>query len=470
MALSVVDSLRLAAGGLRERKMRTALTLLGNVIGTSMIVALQASTQGQSKAISDSLEKLGPTTLIVQTNGFRSGATQFTQTTLQNVQALDHVQTAFLAVTGDGTITRGGESDGVSIQGIAPEDLTRLVRGLQVQEGTLYSDGDLTSAFLGNTAATPTDTTKLPSATGDSVQVSVSVRQATASGPGSSVTVTRQYVVTGVAAAFGSAPFLSVDGSVFMTPRAAQQMLNLATVNYNEMIVMADSSENVATVQSEIQALLGNNTARVQSSTQLASTITSVYGTVTSLLESVAAISLIVAGVGIANTMFVSVIERTTEIGTLKALGFKAREVLGVFLLEASLTGVIGGILGCLAGVAVAFGIGQFISFSPTGGGGGGAAAARATTTTAAGGAARAGVQGGGFGGGGPPGGFGGGPGGGGGFNNAASSAAAHATPVFTVEMFAIVIVFAIVVAVVAGLIPARKAAKMDPVVALKRL
>ncbi len=466
MPMQVVDALRLAASGLRERKMRTALTLLGIVIGTSMIVALEASTQGQSRAISDQLEKLGPTTLIVQVNGFGGNQRNFTQNDITTMEGLDHVKSAFLAVEGDGQISRGGETDSVAILGVDPADLPTLVRGLQVQDGSVYQPGDLTAAFLGSTAATPTDATKVPSAAGDAVQVSTQVRQFTAQGRGAQQTITRTYVVSGIAAPFGSAPFVNVDGTVFMTPRAAQQLLGLPLTQYNEIVVFADTPDDVSAVQSEIQAAYAN--VRVLSGTQLASAISSVYGTITTLLESVAAISLIVAGVGIANTMFVSVIERTTEIGTLKALGFNGRQVLSIFLLEASLTGVAGGVLGCLAGVGVAFGIGHFISFSPTGNAAAqGAQRAAANVATRGGGGGGFGGRGGGFGGGG----FGG-PGGGGfgGGGLGASAASAHAAPVFTPEMFLVVIGFAILVSVVAGLIPARKASRMDPVIALKRL
>src|SRR5581483_1866169 len=310
-------------------------------------------------------------------------------------------------------------------------DLPTLVRGLQVQDGSVYQPGDLTAAFLGSTAATPTDATKVPSAAGDAVQVSTQVRQFTAQGRGAQQTITRTYVVSGIAAPFGSAPFVNVDGTVFMTPRAAQQLLGLPLTQYNEIVVFADTPDDVSAVQSEIQAAYAN--VRVLSGTQLASAISSVYGTITTLLESVAAISLIVAGVGIANTMFVSVIERTTEIGTLKALGFNGRQVLSIFLLEASLTGV-----------GVAFGIGHFISFSPTGNAAAqGAQRAAANVATRGGGGGGFGGRGGGFGGGG----FGG-PGGGGfgGGGLGASAASAHAAPVFTPEMFLVVIGFAILV------------------------
>ncbi|MEA3201640.1 MAG: putative transport system permease protein [Thermoplasmata archaeon] len=458
--MRLVDGLKLAAGGLRERKMRTALTVLGIVIGTSMIIALEASTQGQSAAISGQLEKLGPTVLLLRTTGPNLN---FTDADITNIESMDNVQTAFLTVTGSGTITRTAATDSVSIVGIPPDQVDALVKGMQVQDGALFPDGDLTSVFLGSGAATPTDTTKPLVGVGDPVQITTQVR---VPGQRAEQTITRTFIVTGIAAPFGSAPFVDVDNTVFVSTQAAQQILRLQPTHYNQIVVFADSPDNVQNVQNELQAAYPSN-ARVLSGTQLAVTISSVFGTISTLLGSIAAISLIVAGVGIANTMFVSVIERTTEIGTLKALGFKGREVLGVFLMEASLTGVIGGVLGCLLGVGVAYGIGGIFSGFASRRAGGANAAPAVVTTSAVGGAVRPTTGGGGFGGRGG-GGFGGGGFQGGGGALGGTTTTAH--PVFTVSMFALVILFAILVAVVAGLIPARKAARLDPVVALKRL
>src|SRR5439155_5203457 len=235
-----VDAVRMAAGGLRERKLRTTLTLLGIVIGTGMIVALQASTMGQSAAISAQLEKLGPTTLIVQTGGFGANQRNFTQNDIATVEGLDHVQTAFLAVEGDAPSARSGETDGVTVMGIDPAGLATLVKGLEIPDGTSYQTGDLTSVLLGSTAATPSDTTKVPAVSGDSVQLSATVRTFTAQGRGGATTVTRTFVVAGVAAPFGSAPFVNVDDTVFMTPRAAQQLLNIPVSQYNQLVVFPD--------------------------------------------------------------------------------------------------------------------------------------------------------------------------------------------------------------------------------------
>jgi ABC-type antimicrobial peptide transport system permease subunit len=145
----------------------------------------------------------------------------------------------------------------------------------------------------------------------------------------------------------------------------------------------------------------------------------------TVFLGSIGAVSLFVATVGIVNTMFVSVMERTREIGVLKALGYRPRQIMGMFLSEAALTGVIGGFVGIALGFVLSFAIGGEL--------GGGLIGGR---------------------------GFGGGFGGGG------SSQAIH--PVFTPGLIIFSLVVPIGLSVVAGLYPAWRASKMNAVVALK--
>lgn len=450
--LRASDAFRLALGGLRERKLRTALTILGIVIGSAMIVALYASTAGQSAAIEEQLGKLGPTTLIV-----RSGeGVRFTSADLERALSVDGVGTAFLTVSANVQATRAGVSGGASVLGIDPADVPTLVRGMEVAEGSLFAPGDETSAFLGANVAAPDPANGTYVYTGDQVTL------VAAPGHGGTA-VSRTFVVSGVAATFGSAPFVNVDDTIFIDVRSARALARLNTGQFNQMVVIAAGPDVVTPVQAGLRETLGNNVI-VLSGTQLAATVSGVFTSIGALLGSIAAISLLVAGIGIANTMFVSVLERVTEIGTLKAIGFKAREVLGVFLLEAGLTGLAGGLLGSVVGVGVAFGIGSFIR---AGLGRGGTASAAAPAATPGGFAEGRGFGGGGGIGHGPGGESGGGGGVGGSVSNALNFSA---DPVFSVKLFMLAILFAVVIALIAGFIPSRKAAKLDPVTALKRL
>lgn len=415
-----------------------------------MIVALMSSSQGQTAAIEESLGKLGPTTIIARE---RTGT--FTADEIAAVRAMEGVTAVYETVAGNAQATKGGVTYSVSILGIDPATIGTFPAGVVLADGEVPASTDLTKAVVGWTVAFPDENTTFV-VTGDVLQLATTTGGALQRGERAQPS-TRGVVVAGVLGEFGSSPFVNVDATVFTTPRAAQMMFKLN--GYNQLIVLVDDPGQVTAKQTELRALLGDTT-NVQSASQLAASVSSIFETLGAIFAGIAAISLIVAGVGIANTMFVSVIERTTEIGLMKALGFKARDILNVFLIEAAVTGLAGGVIGCLLGTGISYAIVGFLNPASSAGGAtppGGTQTTRAPTSAGAGGGQVAGPGGGGFGG-----------GGGGGPTNAISGL--EVQPVFTPEVFALVLVFAVVVAVLAGVIPARKASKLDPVVALKRL
>ena len=160
----------------------------------------------------------------------------------------------------------------------------------------------------------------------------------------------------------------------------------------------------------------------------MVSSVESITSQMTVFLGSIGAVSLFVAAVGITNTMFVSVMERTREIGILKALGYKPRQIMGMFLSEATLSGVVGGVGGTILGYVLSFILGGSLSMF---------------------GGFRMG--------GGPP-----------GQASSASASSTTFTPVFTPELIAFSLLFPIGIAVLAGLYPAWRASRMNAVVALK--
>jgi putative ABC transport system permease protein len=154
---------------------------------------------------------------------------------------------------------------------------------------------------------------------------------------------------------------------------------------------------------------------------QILSSIESITGQLTVFLGSIGAVSLFVATVGIVNTMYVSVMERTREIGILKAIGYRPKQIMGMFLSEAALTGMIGGVTGLMLGYGLSFLMGGELAGSSIGfrfGGGGGAAAA--------------------------------------------------VVPVFSTELIIFALVFPVILATAAGLYPAWRASRMNAVAALK--
>ncbi|MCX6658985.1 MAG: FtsX-like permease family protein, partial [Candidatus Bathyarchaeota archaeon] len=222
---------------------------------------------------------------------------------------------------------------------------------------------------------------------------------------------------------YGSVGFTNLDESIF-TSMAASTIFSIKY--YSGAYVIVESPDLVNTVLTSIQNYFGGN-ARVFSSTAMLQTVQSITGSLTLFLGGVAAVTLVVAAVGIANTMFVSVMERTREIGILKAIGYTPKQIMSLFLSEAALTGVVGAILGTIMGVVLSFFLGggmSSFSFSP------------------------------------PP--MGGRPG------SSTQTSGTSYSPVFSTQLFAFSLVFPIALAVLAGLYPAWRASRMNAVTALK--
>jgi len=161
-------------------------------------------------------------------------------------------------------------------------------------------------------------------------------------------------VVSEILDRYGASAFISIDNAFFVSLETARTLTNQRY--YNLILVRADRIENVQSVVDQLTAIYGER-ARIVALQTLSSTISSIIGQFSVLLGSVAGVSLTVAGLGIMNIMLVSVIERTKEIGVMKAVGFRDREVLSVFLLEALMVGVFEGVLGTALGVVTAYGL-----------------------------------------------------------------------------------------------------------------
>ena len=233
---------------------------------------------------------------------------------------------------------------------------------------------------------------------------------------GSRSAVSYAVLARAILSQYGTALFANIDETVYISLQAAQFLSR--TPYFTGIYVIVDNTDNVADVQNTIETYYSNN-VRVISPGQILSSIQSITGQLTMFLGSIGAVSLFVATVGIVNTMYVSVMERTREIGILKAIGYRPKQIMGMFLSEAALTGVIGGFCGLILGYVLSFLMGGMLG----GLGGGGR------------------------------GGFGGGM---------------TIQPVFSTELILFSLVFPVILATIAGLYPAWRASRMNAVVALK--
>jgi len=405
----------MAFKALKDRKLRSALTILGIVIGCSLIVALVASTSGLSASVSSQIDKIGVTTLNVFSTSQR---TPVTDDDIRVVRSFAGVKDVIPYFQRRLSINYGSNTLSVQVIGFDQTKLQTLFKGLTFDTGAVVDGFDPTGAVIGTEIANPPgDSGFLPVRMNEMVMV-----QGTSTGRGAPPSYT--FIVKGIMAPYGSVGFTNLDECIF-TSMASSTIFGVKY--YSGIYVIVDSADNVNAVLTSIQNYFGGN-ARVFSSSAMLQTVQSITGQLTLFLGGVAAVTLVVAAVGITNTMFVSVMERTREIGILKAIGYRPKQIMSLFLSEAALTGVAGAILGTLMGIALSFllggGMASSFSFRPPG--------------------------------------MGGAPG-----SRTPTSGTSY-SPVFSTQLFAFSLLFPIGLAVLAGLYPAWRASRMNAVTALK--
>ncbi len=454
--MDVKDIFWLSYNDLSQKKVRTALTIMMVVIGIAAIVALTSFTAGISNSVTGALESLGPTAIIVS-SGTSIG---FTQVAVNEMSALPNVTAVTALVTGPATFYAGNQNTSVTVIGVSPQGLARLLGGnVTLAQGTMYSATVAPDAVVGYDVAFPS------SAAGQQTIVigqSAALKLEGASRNSSEVTVP----VAGILASHGTS-LIPIDTSVFVSVEAADVLLHRSS--YNEMVVAANNLSSVNATAALITTIFGSS-ARVLTTAQLLSTVSSVIGSITLLLAVIAGISLFVAAIGIMNIMLMSVMERTHEIGVLKAIGFKNRHVMLVFMLQALIIGFMGGIIGIGAGVGAAYvlsGLSGTLSHSPSQSGGATTTISSSPTLSSS-----AGVRnpdaGGASSGAAPKGGatvFAVSP-----ASSSGPSAIPSIHPAFPITTILLAMLVAIGVSVIAGIYPAWRASKMEPIDALKEL
>jgi putative ABC transport system permease protein len=352
--MSPLQIFQFALAGLAANKLRSALTMLGILIGVGSVILLVAVGNGSSQSVQNAISSLGASSItVLHTEGSAAGSPTSSTTafaepqnlTVQDAQALASAQgvTAVSPVVSTSeTLSNGGTSDSdVSLTGTYPTYLASENDTLSA--GAPFTMQQVDTArnvvILGSEAATDLFGTANP--VGQSVLVAGT-----------------PFTVVGVLASKGSSGLVSADNTAIAPLTTVQdQLTGFGTLN--NIVVQAKSSTLVDTVEGEITSILDerhHETAAdadfdVLSASTVLSTASSTARTFTVLLGAVAAISLLVGGIGITNIMLVTVTERTREIGIRKAIGATPGVILAQFLTEATLLSVIGGILGVVAGV-----------------------------------------------------------------------------------------------------------------------
>jgi putative ABC transport system permease protein len=355
--MMLFEAVRLALDRLRANAARSALTVLGIVIGVGSVVTLVAVGNGSAAAVSNQFSGLAANTLTVTSGrgfggGLRGAAGSGTPLTLDDVEAVrDAPGIAAVApvVQSTANITVGGTTVQNPVVGTTPAYVA--VNGLKLARGSFFSDfadaRRLQVAVLGATL-----TSDLGLSADRAVGTTVTVRGL-------------PYTVIGVLQSQGGAGFVNPDDDLLAPLNTLAGHVTSSDPPVNQLRVAAAPGAVGAfgdTVTNALRAshglsgdesndfLIINPNSLIQAQQQSSSNFTR-------LITAIAAISLVVGGIGIANVMLVAVRERTQEIGIRRAIGARRRDIVAQFLTEATVLSVLGGLLGVAAGLGLAYGL-----------------------------------------------------------------------------------------------------------------
>ena len=356
--MKIRDILLLSIESLSERKFRFALNLIGILIGCAAVTGLISITQGLSNNINDQLEIFGPQNIMVIPGQLQEGRGIVGSTLgwrdLETISKVYEVKVATPIIANKMVrFNMRGREYFVEVFGVTNEYF-EINKNADVEDGRALLRTDNAVVVVGANIAQPLDEDEAIVRVGDRLKIEATVLD-------QQKTLTLR--VVGIYARTGGSFGADLDNSIGIPLRTAQQFFEVGG-EFDYIMAQAESLDVVADVAERIEEKLGDD-VMVMSYDSAQELVGSVLGTIEAVLGGIAAISLIVAGVGIINTMTVSVMERTREIGVLKAIGAKSRDVMFLFLSEAVMTGITGGIAGALFGVLLSQIIGDYINLPP---------------------------------------------------------------------------------------------------------
>ena len=361
------EILTMAAESLWNNRLRTALTMLGVIIGIAAVIAITSIGQGIQKSTENQLQALGTNSINVltgsaRTGGINQGGGSASTLTLEDAQAVAKAPavklvSAYLQRTRQ--VSYGNQNTSTTVLGT--DQNYSLIRNTFPTEGRYFEQEDINNAksvvVLGSKVRA--DLMGRDNAIGKRVRIQG-----------------EQYQIIGVMESKGASGGFDQDDRVYIPLKnmSARQVGNnaLQGVSVSGFWVQALDESEIEAAQFQLTNLLRlrhkifppqPDDFRIVNQTDIVSAFTNIVGLLTLMVGAIAAISLIVGGIGIANIMLVSVVERTREIGVRKALGATRAAILNQFLTEAILVSGLGGIAGIGLGVAIAYGSATIFQF-----------------------------------------------------------------------------------------------------------
>jgi len=342
------DHFLLAFSNLKRRGLRSWLTMIGIFIGIAAVVGLISLGQGLQAGINQQFEELGKNTIIIQSKTLGPPGSATSEKLILTTKDLDTIKSVRGVADAVGVLIKTsllefkGETEIELAIGIDPEDISFFseMQSFKVIDGRDLKKGDGFKAIVGYNNGVDGKIWKRGVEVGSTITIENS-----------------EFKVVGILDKTGN-PFN--DAAIYVPKETLKEILNVKNEE-SEIDVRTQEGFNPSDVADVITRKLrqargekkDQETFNVQTSEQLLTTFTNIFGIVQAVFVGIAAISLVVGGIGMMNTMYTSVLERTKEIGTMKAVGAKNSDILYIFLFESGLLGLVGGAIGVGLGVAL---------------------------------------------------------------------------------------------------------------------
>jgi len=363
--LNIRETFRLSFESLSDRKIRSILTILMVMVGSALLIAVGGIGAAFTDAFDKQFRNLAPNILFIsssqQAQGDAGGgiggagnpppAPKITlNAAIENrIHSLPFVSDVISTYRGSVTVQSQSQSKTDSILSMDPQKLLVIAPTLEFTGGSTLQPNNPSSMIVAQNVANPPGDSNPFLVLGQSAKVTYSFVDSTT---GQQKQESKNFIVTGIIKETGNP---TIDGAIVINLQAGNSLLQKSG-KFDSLFVIAQTTNYVDVVEQEIRTLYGNNIG-ITTVKAILKTIEQFTGQIKAFLSSIAIISLIVGAVGIITTLYTSVIERTREIGTLKAIGAQNSDILALFLVEALLIGIFGATLGLLAGIGLGYGL-----------------------------------------------------------------------------------------------------------------
>ena len=375
--MNIKEIFTLSFESIWDRKVQSILTILMVMVGSALLVAVNGIGAGFTEAFNKQFSNLAPNILFISNSQQAPGgggpgggiggagspppAPKITlnAAVVNRIESLPLVSDVIPNFRGSVTVQSSSESKTDAILSMDPQKLQIIAPTLEYTEGSTVQSSNPSSMIVAQDVASPAGDANPFLVLGRSAKVTFSFVDPIS---GKQEQESKNFMVTGIMKETGNP---TIDNGIVINLQAGNSLLQKSG-KYDSLFVIAKTTNFVDTVEQEIRKLYGNNIG-ITTVKAILKTIQQFTAGISAFLTSIGIVALVVGAVGVITTLYTSVIERTREIGTLKAIGALNRHILFLFLVEALLIGVFGATIGLLAGIGFGYALSAMMASSGNG-------------------------------------------------------------------------------------------------------